>query len=40
MASINKVSLNAPIRIGDVVIANVAGTGVDVVATRNMDKVF
>jgi|SRR5574344_922941 CxxC motif-containing protein len=39
MASINKVSLTAPVKIGDVVIANVAGTGVNVVATRNMDKV-
>ena len=36
MASINHVSLTAPVQIGDVVIANVCGTGVNVVATRNM----
>lgn len=39
MASINQVALTAPVRIGDVVIANVCGTGVNVVATRNMAKV-
>lgn len=27
----------APVKIGDVVLANVAGTGVDVVATKNID---
>lgn len=30
------VTVKAPVRIGDVIIANVAGTGVDVVATRNV----
>lgn len=30
------VSLKAPVRIGDVVITNVAGTGVDVVATKDI----
>jgi len=29
-------AVTAPVAIGDVVIANVAGTGVDVVATKNM----
>jgi CxxC motif-containing protein len=39
MASINEVKLVAPVHIGDVVIKNVCGTGVDVVACRNMDKI-
>lgn len=39
MSSINKVRLVAPIHIGDIVIKDVCGTGVDVVATRNMEKV-
>jgi CxxC motif-containing protein len=39
MASINGVSLMAPVRIGQVVIANVCGTGIAVVATRNMEKI-
>ncbi len=38
MASINMVHLKAPVRIGDIVIKDVAGTGIDVVATRNMEK--
>jgi CxxC motif-containing protein len=38
MASINKVSLAAPVHIGDVVIKDVCGTGVDVIATRNMER--
>lgn len=36
MEEINKVSISAPVRIGDVVIENVLGTGVDVVVTRNV----
>ena len=35
MNEINAVRLKAPVKIGDVVIPNVCGTGVDVVATRN-----
>ncbi len=34
MAAINKVTVKAPVHIGDVVLSNVAGTGVDVVATK------
>lgn len=30
------VSLKAPVRIGDVVVTNVAGTGVDVIATKDI----
>ena len=37
MEAINHVLVAAPVRIGDVVIENVCGTGVDVVATKNVD---
>ena len=39
MASIDKVKLVAPIHVGDVVIKDVCGTGVDVVACRDMEKI-
>ena len=29
------ITVKAPVRIGDVILADVAGTGVDVVATKN-----
>lgn len=32
------VQIQAPVHIGDIVVANVAGTGIDVVATRNIAK--
>lgn len=32
------VTLVAPVKIGDVVIANVCGCGVDIIATKNVDK--
>lgn len=32
------IRLTAPVHMGDVVLVNVAGTGVDVVATRNIEK--
>ena len=35
MAALDGVRMSAPVRIGDVVVPNVCGTGVDVVATRN-----
>ena len=35
-ACLKKVTAAAPIAIGDVLLANVAGTGVDVIATRNV----
>ena len=35
MEQINSVTLDAPVKIGDVVIENVLGTGVDTVATNN-----
>lgn len=39
MAALDAVALQAPVHTGDVVLPNVCGTGVDVVATRNMEKV-
>lgn len=38
MSSINGVKISAPVHIGDVVIHNVCDTGVDVIATRNMER--
>ena len=32
------VKVEAPVYIGDVIVANVAGTGVDIVATKNVLK--
>ncbi len=37
MKDINEVRVTAPVHIGDVVIEDVAGTGVPVVVTRNVD---
>lgn len=34
--ALRDISLSAPVNIGDVVLANVAGTGVDIVAARNV----
>jgi CxxC motif-containing protein len=36
MKEINKVTINAPVKIGDIVIKNVLETGVDVIATKNI----
>lgn len=36
MQTLNAVTLQAPVRLGEVVVANVCGTGVDFVATRSM----
>lgn len=38
MNALNGVTLTAPVTVGQVVIANLLGTGVDVVATREMKK--
>lgn len=32
------VRIQAPVRIGDVIVSNIAGTGVDIVATKNIAK--
>jgi CxxC motif-containing protein len=36
-AALQGVKLTAPVRIGDVVVADAAGTGVDIVATRKVE---
>lgn len=36
-AELEKVEVQAPVHIGDVLVADVAGTGVEVVATKNVD---
>jgi CxxC motif-containing protein len=37
MTELSKVTIAAPIKAGDVVLADVCGTGVDVIATKNID---
>lgn len=37
MEEINRVRLQAPVRVGDVVIKDIAGTGVELIATRSVD---
>lgn len=39
MEEINEIRLAAPVHIGDVVKANLAGTGVDLISTRDMEKI-
>ena len=39
MEEIRKRELDAPVRIGDVLIPNAAGTGADVIATRDVERV-
>lgn len=34
--ALKEIDVSAPVRIGDVILKNVAGTGVDVVATKNV----
>ena len=36
MRALDSVELHAPVRVGDVVVKNVCGTGVDFVATRDL----
>ena len=38
MEEINKLSVSAPTRIGDVVKANILGLGVDILITKNIDQ--
>ena len=38
MKEINKVEVTAPVKIGDIVIKNVCGTGADIIVTANMEK--
>ena len=37
MKVINEAKVSAPVKIGDVVIKNILGTGVDIVATNNAE---
>ncbi len=39
MKVINRTAVNAPVRVGDVIIKNILDTGVNVVATRSMKAV-
>lgn len=39
MEEIRKVTVEAPIRIGDVVIADCAGTGVSIIATKDVGRI-
>lgn len=39
MDEINKVKVKAPVKLGDVIIRNVAKTGVDIVATRSFESI-
>ncbi len=39
MEEINKVTMSAPVKIGDIVIENLLGTGVDIVITRNIKRI-
>ena len=38
MEILNEVVINAPVKIGDVVVNNILDTGIDIVATRNICK--
>lgn len=38
MEEIRRTHVDAPVRIGEVLIPNCAGTGVDIVATKNVEK--
>lgn len=39
MKSIENIRVEAPVHIGDVILANVADTGVDIIATKDIKKV-
>lgn len=39
MEALRSVTVSAPVKTGQVIIADIAGTGVDLVATRDMDEV-
>jgi CxxC motif-containing protein len=39
MAAVEEVHVKAPVAIGDVILPDVAGTGVNIVATKNIAKV-
>ena len=37
METLRGVSVKAPVKIGDVIVKNAAGTGIDIIATKNVD---
>lgn len=39
MEALNKVHVKAPIKVGNVILENVCGTGADIIASRTYDKV-
>lgn len=39
MKEIKRVTVYAPIHIGDIIISNIANTGIDLIATRNMETI-
>lgn len=39
MTEINKVTANLPIKLGDVIISDICGTGIDIVAAKNIEEV-
>jgi CxxC motif-containing protein len=39
MREINKVVVKAPVKVGDVIIENILNTGVNIIATRSMEKI-
>jgi len=38
VAEIHTITAKAPIKVGDIILKNVANTGIDILATRNVDK--
>lgn len=38
--SLKKVSVKAPVRIGDVILSDVCKTGTDIIATKNVDRIL
>jgi len=38
VGALKNITVKAPITMGDVIIKNVAGTGVDIIATKNVEK--
>ena len=39
MEELKKIEVDAPIKIGDIILPNVLGTGIDIVSCRDLDKI-
>ena len=37
MKEINKIRVDAPVKVGDVILKDICGTGVDIIATKDVD---